>query len=87
MSSKATPAPGGLREQRRAVGLSQQRLAELANCSLSAIRLFERGYQPDPSAVRERVEAILSDPSTSEAAGDNRGFAKSAGAGDGRNGP
>ena len=76
MSANATLAPGGLRDQRRAAGLSQQRLAELAGCSVSAVRLFERGYQPEPSAVRERVEAILNNSSTSNAAVGSGGVAK-----------
>ncbi len=59
VSANGTRDSGGLREQRRAAGLSQQRLAELAGCSVSAVRLFERGYQPSPSAVLTRVEAVL----------------------------
>jgi transcriptional regulator with XRE-family HTH domain len=46
---------------RRAAGLSQQRLAELADCSLAAVALFERGYQPDTSAVLPRILAVLND--------------------------
>jgi transcriptional regulator with XRE-family HTH domain len=51
-----------LREQRKAHGLSQQRLADLANCSIDMVRRLEHGYQPThQSAVLARVEAALRD--------------------------
>ncbi len=50
---------GGLRARREAAGLSQQRLAELAGCSIAAIGLYEGGYSPSRSTVLERVLAVL----------------------------
>lgn len=49
-----------LRTERKAAGLSQQRLAELAGCSLSMVRLVEAGYQPEPSDVLDRITLALS---------------------------
>lgn len=84
MSAKATGGTGAdLREQRLAVGLSQQRLAELARCSINAVRLFERGYDPARSPVRERVVAVLTGPTTSEGPAGNGTSAKLAVMGDG----
>ena len=54
---------GGLRELRRAAGLSQQRVAELAGCSIGMIGLLERGYAPASSRVLDRVAAVLNDRS------------------------
>ena len=50
---------GGLRERRLALGLTQQRLAELAGCSLAQLQLLERGYAPRRSAVMLRIAAAL----------------------------
>ncbi len=55
MSTNATSA----REQRLAAGLSQQRLAELARCSLNMVRLLEAGYEPTSSRVAPRVAKVL----------------------------
>jgi transcriptional regulator with XRE-family HTH domain len=59
MSTNASPAVGGLREQRKAARLSQQRLAEIAGCSISSVRLLENGYQPARGDVLNRVLAAL----------------------------
>jgi transcriptional regulator with XRE-family HTH domain len=59
------PAAADLRTLRRRRGLSQQRLAELAGCSLSMVRVLESGYQPERSDVLPRVLLALNDPSTS----------------------
>ena len=48
-----------IRALRRSAGLSQQRVAELAGCSLAAVALFERGYSPDTSVVLPRIIAAL----------------------------
>jgi transcriptional regulator with XRE-family HTH domain len=48
-----------LRERRTTVGLSQERLAQLAECSTASVALFERGYRPGQSAVLSRIEAVL----------------------------
>jgi predicted transcriptional regulator len=52
-------ADGGLRERRRAAGLTQQQLAYLADCSLTHLQLLERGYTPTRSEVRKRILAAL----------------------------
>ena len=55
-----TSRPGGLIRRRRiAAGLSQQRVAEDAGCSLSYVRLIEAGMTPTRSAVLPRIEAAL----------------------------
>lgn len=46
---------------RRAAGLSQQQLAARADCSIGMVRLVESGYRPEPSAVLERIIAVLHD--------------------------
>lgn len=48
-----------LREQRLAAGLSQQRVAELAECSVQMVRVLESGMRPTTSAVLSRIEAVL----------------------------
>lgn len=61
------PALGQLRDLRRRAGLSQERLAHRADCSLSMVKLLERGYVPERSDVLDRIAAVLS--STNEGAG------------------
>jgi transcriptional regulator with XRE-family HTH domain len=61
MDAKGTEQPGGLREQRRVTGLSQQKLAERAGCSIGMIRLLEAGYRPRWSDVLERITAALAE--------------------------
>ncbi len=61
MSVNATQRLGPIRLSREAVGLSQQRLAELAGCSLSMIRVLESGYTPRESDVLPRVMQALND--------------------------
>lgn len=48
-----------LRAQRRAAGLSQEAIARLVPCSTNSIRLFEKGYAPVASPVRDRLIAVL----------------------------
>jgi transcriptional regulator with XRE-family HTH domain len=49
-----------LRERRLAVGLTQQRIAQLAECWLSSVELLERGLTPRYySDVMTRIEAAL----------------------------
>lgn len=50
---------GGLREARRAAGLSQAELASAAGCSEGYVRLLERGFQPRYSDVTPRLLAAL----------------------------
>lgn len=51
-----------LRERRHTAGLTQQALADLAGASRSMVRLLEGGYEPPRrSAVRERLERVLSE--------------------------
>ncbi len=54
-------ASDGIRARRRAAGLSQERLAHLADCSLHTVALFERGYRPARSNVLPRIIAVLND--------------------------
>jgi predicted transcriptional regulator len=71
-----------IRERRAELGLSQQRLAELASCSLSMVRLLESGYQVKTSLVLDRIIEVLNDETqpglaasrtTSAAVGDGHG--------------
>ena len=49
-----------LRDRRKALDLSQQRLAELAECSMSIVRMFENGYRPtQESEALARIEKVL----------------------------
>lgn len=50
-----------VRDRRRVRGISQQRLAELASCSLSMVRILESGYEPGASPVLDRINAVLND--------------------------
>jgi transcriptional regulator with XRE-family HTH domain len=80
-SVNATDRRGGLHERRKAAGLSQQRLAELAGCSLTFVRVLEAGYAPVTSNVLPRIEAVLDGPTQSSAPGGNGGAATSSGVG------
>lgn len=59
MNANASPGVGGLRERRVAAGLSQQRMAELAGCSVAIVGLLEGGYRPERSAVLPRIVRVL----------------------------
>jgi predicted transcriptional regulator len=48
-----------IRERRHAAGISQQRLAELAECSFSMVSLLDAGYEPAGGSVRDRVLDVL----------------------------
>ncbi len=50
-----------LRTLRTDAGLSQQKLAERAGCSIHTVRLYERGYEPTESPIRDRILAVLLD--------------------------
>ena len=56
-----TPEPRQLRALRRHAGFSQQRLAELAQCSVAMVQLLEGGYEPAESRVLERIAVVLND--------------------------
>jgi predicted transcriptional regulator len=45
--------------RRRRVGISQQRLATLAGCSLASVRTYEYGYTPVASPTLARVLEVL----------------------------
>lgn len=65
MTIDVTPLDGAqLRAARKAANASQQRLAERAHCSLSMVKLLERGYQPNQSDVLERITRALTALST-----------------------
>jgi predicted transcriptional regulator len=76
MSANATSQ---VRQRRCAAGLTQQRLAQLADCSISYVRLLERGYEPNDSTVAPRIMRALNDSSpggdqgSSENGGGDRG--------------
>ena len=70
-----------IRERRAALGISQQRLAELANCSLSMVRVLESGYEPESSRVLERIASVLTNDVAP--AGNGRQVTTSAVSGDG----
>lgn len=62
MASTLTQGPEvTIRDRRRARGISQQRLAELASCSLSMVRVLESGYEPGTSRVLDRIDRALND--------------------------
>lgn len=50
---------GNLKTARLAAGLSQQALAEKADCSIHTVRVYERGYVPHESEVLGRIWAVL----------------------------
>jgi transcriptional regulator with XRE-family HTH domain len=50
---------GELRQLRATAGLSQQGLAQRAECSISTVALLERGYAPKQSGALARVLAVL----------------------------
>jgi len=56
-----TGVAGDLRALRRTAGLSQQQLAQKAECSLAAVALFESGYQPAYSRVLPRIITTLAE--------------------------
>lgn len=67
MSTERTTSRGGgtgeLRRNRLAAGLSQEKLARMADCSTAYVRLLEAGYQPRDSSVLPRVRQALKDAS------------------------
>ncbi len=49
-------------ERRKALGISQQKLAELAGCSMGTVRLVEAGYQYSQSSEKsELIEQALAE--------------------------
>lgn len=64
-SANTSVATGGLlRAARKAAGFSQQRVAEMAGCSVSYVRMLESGYQPEhESGVLIRIADVLNDKS------------------------
>jgi transcriptional regulator with XRE-family HTH domain len=60
MTRNRTGSGGGdLRSRRIAAGLTQQRVADLAGCSISIVGLLERGLTPEHSSVIPRILAVL----------------------------
>jgi predicted transcriptional regulator len=49
----------GIRERRKAAGLSQESLARAADCSTAMVKLLERGFTPTRSAVLPRIVRVL----------------------------
>jgi transcriptional regulator with XRE-family HTH domain len=60
MALTLRPAGDEIRERRTNAGLSQQRLAELAACSISTVRLVENGWQPS-DVMLDRLLIALND--------------------------
>ena len=58
MALTVMPTGDEIRARRTSAGLSQQRLAQLADCSISTVRLVEKGWQPS-EAMLEKLEAAL----------------------------
>lgn len=56
-----TSEPLSLRERRQAAGLSQEKLARLADCSTASVALLERGYVPAESPVLQRILVVLNE--------------------------
>ena len=52
-----------IRSRRRALGISQQQLAELAQCSIASVRQYENGLRPssDAAPVYERILDALAE--------------------------
>jgi transcriptional regulator with XRE-family HTH domain len=48
-----------LRQRRKALGVSQEKLAREAACSTMSVRLFESGFLPERSDVLPRLLATL----------------------------
>lgn len=61
MPRSAPHKPKTFREARLAAGLTQQQLAELAQCSIAYVRLIESGYRPERSVARGRLLRVLSE--------------------------
>ncbi|MGO8906627.1 MAG: helix-turn-helix domain-containing protein [Solirubrobacteraceae bacterium] len=56
-----TSTTGDIRERRMAAGLSRQKLAQYADCSISYVQMIEAGLRPSRSDVLPRLEAALSE--------------------------
>ena len=61
MSGNGTASIGqsDLRAVRLELGLSQEKLARLADCSTKMVALLEGGYSPSGSAVLRRISETL----------------------------
>ena len=81
-----TAVVGSLRERRLAAGVSQRRLAALAECSETMIRQLERGYAPSYSDVLGRIARALNTLDTDEDPARQPGLVKTS-AGTGRRVP
>lgn len=59
MNVNGRSTAGSLRTARKELGLSQEALARLADCSKDYVRLLESGYCPEKSAVLDRLLIAL----------------------------
>jgi transcriptional regulator with XRE-family HTH domain len=64
VNANANSEVGGLRKLRLTAGLTQQQLAQRAQCSIAIVRLLESGYRPGRSGVLPRLVAILENDTT-----------------------
>ena len=83
MNTHATAEGGGIRAARRDAGLSRQKLASLADCSVSYLQLLEGGFTPADSSVIPRIMRVLNE----KRPGGNQVALKTASARDGRHAP
>lgn len=69
MANNTNGGGGDIRQRRRALGVSQLELAQLAECSPAMVGLLDRGYRPHRSAVLDRVNAVLNHSTSNDAVG------------------
>jgi transcriptional regulator with XRE-family HTH domain len=53
-----SPTKLDIRQRRKDAGLSQQRLAELAGCSIATVRLVENGWQASSQMLGHILAAL-----------------------------
>lgn len=73
---------GSIRSARRALELSQEELARLAQCSTVYVRMLESGFTPSQSSVIPRILAVLNE----KRPGGNQVALRTSAAGQGRHG-
>ncbi len=67
-ATKPKRSASDLRQDRERAGLTRQELATASGCSMSMLGLLEAGYDPERSAARERIEAVLDELEREQAA-------------------
>jgi transcriptional regulator with XRE-family HTH domain len=67
MPSQGPPRKTYIRSLRDSAGISRQKLAYLADCSIGTIAQYENGYVPGESEIYDRAVRVLTElngPST-----------------------